>query len=148
VESGYTCQKIGVREYGTQMDIAPNVSLNRWIISELSRETGDSIKMHDITFVDKLSKMHNQGWGKLLAVDSLPFADLSPEFKTYDSEEKEYGFGNSMVIVLTFQGQDLIPFTTVRRGSAASLVSYRQKIGQPYTFNFSITEAVQEAMPV
>jgi hypothetical protein len=136
------------------MDIAPNVSLNRWIISELSRETGDSIKMHDITFVDKLSKMHNQGWGKLLAVDSLPFADLSPEFKAYDADEggtsslKQYPFGNSMVIVLTFQGQDLIPFTTVRRGSAASLVSYRQKIGQPYTFNFSITEAVQEAMPV
>lgn len=106
--------------------------------------------MAEISFNAKLSKMHNQGWGKLLAVDSLPFADLSEEFKAYDSEggKESYPFGNSMVIVLTFQGQDLIPFTTVRSGSAASLVSYRQKIGQPFTFSFKIPEAVQEAMPV
>jgi hypothetical protein len=106
--------------------------------------------MPEITFTAKLLKMHNQGWGKLLAVDSLPFADLSEQFKACDSEDgkESYPFGNSMVIVLTFQGSDLIPFTTVRRGSAASLVSYRQKIGQMFTFNFQVPEAVQEAMPV
>ena len=106
--------------------------------------------MHEITFNARLPKMHNQGWGKLLAVDSLPFSDLSPEFKVIDSEDgkESYPFGNSMVIILTFQGQDLIPFTTVRRGSAASLVSYRQKIGQPFTFEFKVPEAVQEALKV
>ena len=106
--------------------------------------------MHEITFNARLPKMHNQGWGKLLAVDSLPFSDLSSEFKAIDSDDgkESYPFGNSMVIILTFQGDHLIPFTTVRRGSAASLVSYRQKIGQPFTFEFKVPEAVQEALKV
>jgi hypothetical protein len=103
--------------------------------------------MPEITFVARLSKMHGQSYGKLLAVDSLPFSDLSTDFKAYDSEDKqEYPFENSMVIVLTFQGLELIPFTTVRRGSAASLVSYRQKIGQQFRFNFDIPEAIPEKM--
>ena len=109
--------------------------------------------MPEITFEDKLPKLHGQQTGKLVSVDNLPFVDLSDDFKSYDSYNagnpmKLYPFGNSMVLVLTFLGDKLIPFTTVRRGSAASLQRYRAQIGNTFRFIFKVPQAVQEDLKI
>jgi hypothetical protein len=89
-------------------------------------------------------------------VDCLPFSELPKELLDYDTiqesgERYKFPFKDSMVLVLTFQGNLLIPFTTIRRSWTKKFLWYKSHIGN--IFDIVVhegpkAEAVQEAMPV
>jgi hypothetical protein len=76
--------------------------------------------------------------------------DLRDEFIEYDTRYetadgwKYFELPNGMCLVLTFIGDKLIPFTTVRRGNSASELKYRALRWQPFTIVYVAEEQQQK----
>jgi hypothetical protein len=96
-----------------------------------------------IKFSHEYPKLHNQKSARLLAVEIAPVWDLLPDFVEYDTA---YGDGEHFVlprgtiIVLTFAGNNRIPFTTLRSYGHQKYAWYKSQIGQ--TFEIVILQEV------
>jgi hypothetical protein len=111
--------------------------------------------MPKINFSAHYPKLYGQQNGRLLRVDCLPLAELPWDFLEYDTrqttgEHYKFPFKNAMVLILTFQGNRMIPFTTVRRSYAKKFLWYKSQIGQLFDIvvNEDKPEAVQEAITI
>lgn len=91
-------------------------------------------------------KLHGQSGAVLLDVqnhmrDSLPESFVEYDTQYYDGTTGYYHYGlpPGQLLVLVFIGNNLIPFTTVRRWTPENQVYYKSSIGK--YFQITITEA-------
>lgn len=70
-----------------------------------------------IKFSHDYPKLHGQKSAKLVHVETIGRDELSPKFIEYDTvyDGGRYKLNPGIYLVLTFIGNDRIPFTTVRR---------------------------------
>lgn len=106
--------------------------------------------MPEIKFSHHYPKLHGQQWGRLLRVDCLPQKELPQDLLDYDTitvsgDRYKFPFQNSMCLILTFQGDRYIPFTTIRRSTAQKFMWYKHMIDK--IFDIVINEEKPEAVP-
>jgi hypothetical protein len=111
--------------------------------------------MPEIKFSHVYPKIHGQENAILLAVDCVPAKELDVDLVEYDTVydgDKHYELPGGMVLILTFQGNKKIPFTTIRRSNASKYLYYKRQIGQPFYIVYvdpaATPAAVQEALQV
>jgi hypothetical protein len=109
--------------------------------------------MPQIKFSANYPKLHGQQTGKLLCVDCLPLASLPVDLLDYDTlqstgERYKFPFRNAMILILTFQGDHYIPFTTIKRSYARKFLWYKSQIGQVFdiVINEEPVTAIQERL--
>jgi hypothetical protein len=102
------------------------------------------VEVKEIKFSHDYPKLHYQKTARLLTIEIRHRDDLTDKFVEYDtiypvsctvgvySEEKEayYPLPKNKYIILVFIGDELIPFTTVRRYTEERYRYYNSEIGK------------------
>jgi len=108
-----------------------------------------------INFSHNFPKLHGQKNARLLRVDLLPQVELPHDLVEYDTlmntgEHYKFSCKNSMMLILTFQGDRYIPFTTIRKSWTRKFMWYKSQIGQIFdiVINEEKPEAIQERIAV
>ena len=90
---------------------------------------------------------------KLLSVKIENRKKLDPGLVEYDTiyydgplndNEEYYPLPNGLLLVLTFTGEKLIPFTTIRRATAKKQEYYERNIGQWFDIVYKPAKGKQE----
>ena len=91
--------------------------------------------MPEIKFSHQYPKLYAQTAATLLSVDVMPIKELCPEFIEYDASYgngQHYPLKSGTALVLTFSGNKMIPFTTVRPYGSGKWIWYKSLIGQDF----------------
>jgi hypothetical protein len=115
-------------------------------------------RLMQIKFSHSYPKLNSQKQAKLLAVEIYKRSDFSESFIVYDTMylapsgnfdlvEKFYPLPPAKYMVLVFLGNDLIPFTTVRRWTEEKFRYYSSSIGSIFDIVIVAAEK-QGAEPV
>lgn len=88
-----------------------------------------------LKFSHNYPKLHNQKFGTLLKVTIINFYNLQKNLIEYDTKTTEgiyYQLPKEDLIHLTFLGDNLIPFCTMRRYKPMKYDYYKRLIGQDF----------------
>lgn len=94
--------------------------------------------MNQIKFSHKYPKLHKQNKATLLDVRIVSYFSLSEDLIDYDThwienrDEGWYPLPHTNLIHLTFLGESLIPFCTIRRHTVQKFAYYKSKIGDEF----------------
>jgi len=86
-----------------------------------------------IKFAEDFPKLWGQKKAKLLAVEMKHGSELPEDLVEYDTIDKNgeyYPLPKGLVIVLTFTGDKMIPFPTIRKYVSTKFEMYQRNIGQ------------------
>lgn len=103
--------------------------------------------MLQIKFSHKYPKLHGQESALLLAVELHERSDFTEKFIEYDTafEGGHFPLPPEQYMVLVFLGNELIPFTTVRRWTEDKFQYYHSNIGKVFGVGYAST--VSSAAP-
>jgi hypothetical protein len=107
-----------------------------------------------IKFSHEYPKLHNQKSARLLAVEMVVVKELLPDFIEYDTaygNGEHYVLPTGTVIILTFAGNNRIPFTTVRPYGHKKYTWYKSQIGQVFeivVLKEPVKNIIQEKLPL
>ena len=90
---------------------------------------------HRIKFLSNYPKLHNQEEAKLLSVRIVSFFDLDNDLIEYDTQKSDgsyYTLPKTTLLHLTFLGDKLIPFCTLRRYTIEKYRYYKSLIGKTF----------------
>jgi hypothetical protein len=105
-----------------------------------------------IKFSHHYPKLHSQTAAHLLHIELRDRSELSEEFVEYDTvyvqaeatfpgvRTGHYDLPNGRLMVLVFLGNNLFPFTTVRRWTAEKERYYREGIGRRFDIEYVAAE--------
>jgi len=87
-----------------------------------------------IKFSHRYPKLHDQKSALLLAVELRGLSDLTAKFIEYDTafDGGHYPLPPAQYMVLVFLGNEMIPFTTVRRWTEEKFRYYHSNIGKVF----------------
>ena len=101
-----------------------------------------------IKFSHRYPKLHGQESALLLAVELRGLSDLTAKFIEYDTafDGGHYPLPPAHYMVLIFLGNEMIPFTTVRRWTEEKFRYYHSGIGKVFNIGYAAAES-SEAQP-
>ncbi len=91
-----------------------------------------------IKFSSNYPKLHNQTEGRLVSVKIIDYSDLTKEIIEYDTKNikgEYYPLPKTTLIHLTFIGNKLIPFCTIRRYTVQKYNYYRQSLHEYFSLD-------------
>lgn len=94
--------------------------------------------MNQIKFSHNYPKLHNQNKATLLDVRIISYYHLHSDLIEYDTKNSKgeyYPLPKTNLIHLTFIGNKLIPFCTLRRHTTQKFSYYKNKIGEEFIIN-------------
>ena len=102
--------------------------------------------MH-ISFSHRYPKLHGQESARLLSIELRDRCELSDVFVEYDTvfDGGHYPLPAGRYMVMVFLGNELIPFTTVRRWTEEKFRYYKSGIGS--FFNIRYAAAANSGAP-
>ena len=102
-----------------------------------------------IKFSHSYPKLHGQESALLVAVELRGRSDFSEKFIEYDTafDGGHYPLPPAQYMVLVFLGNELIPFTTVRRWTAEKFRYYHNAIGQTFEIVRVVAAKAAESAP-
>ena len=98
-------------------------------------QMNQKIKPLTIRFSHRYPKLHGQKTAKLLAVHPMESVQLHSDLIEYDTVKEDgthYGLPTGVVIHLTFLGDKMIPFSTIRRHTDDKLEYYKTNIDRHF----------------
>jgi hypothetical protein len=95
-----------------------------------------------IKFSHRYPKLYNQKSALLLAVELRGLSDFTEKFIEYDTafDGGHYPLPPAQYMVLVFLGNEMIPFTTVRRWTEEKFRYYHSNIGKVYDIGYAAAE--------
>ncbi len=95
-----------------------------------------------IKFSHEYPKLHGQESALLLAVELRGRSDLTEKFIEYDTAYTagHYPLPPAQYMVLVFLGNEMIPFTTVRRWTEEKFRYYHNSIGKIFNIGYAAAE--------
>lgn len=95
-----------------------------------------------IKFSHEYPKLHGQESALLLAVELRGRSDLTEKFIEYDTAYSggHYPLPPAQYMVLIFLGNEMIPFTTVRRWTEEKFRYYHNSIGKMFNIGYAAAE--------
>ena len=102
-----------------------------------------------IKFSHSYPKLHGQESALLVAVELRGRSDFSEKFIEYDTafDGGHYPLPPAQYMVLVFLGNELIPFTTVRRWTEEKFRYYHNAIGQTFEIVRVVAAKAAESAP-
>ena len=102
-----------------------------------------------IKFSHSYPKLHGQESALLVAVELRGRSDFSEKFIEYDTafDGGHYPLPPAQYMVLVFLGNELIPFTTVRRWTEEKFRYYHNAIGQTFEIVRVVAAKPAESAP-
>lgn len=102
-----------------------------------------------IKFSHSYPKLHDQKSALLVAVELRGRSDFSEKFIEYDTAFNggHYPLPPAQYMVLVFLGNELIPFTTVRRWTEEKFRYYHSAIGQTFEIVRVAAAVAEESAP-
>jgi len=97
----------------------------------------------NIKFSHQYPKLHGQTSARLLRIELWDRSELSDKFVEYDTvyDGGHYPLPDDRYMVMVFIGNDLIPFTTVRKWTDEKFKLYQSEIGSIFTIAYKSVES-------